>query len=77
MSGFEIDAAMGGEAVPHERVWETEERDDCAVDDFSFSTRVDFVLLFVFVDEDGVEDVTAQFNGMEEDEEPLAAGSEG
>jgi len=63
--------------VPQERVCETEERDDCAVDDLSFRTRVDLVLVGVFVEEDGVEDVTAQFSGMVEDEEPLAAGSEG
>ena len=63
--------------MPQERVCETEERDDCAVDDLSFRTRVDLVLVGVFVEEDGVEDVTAQFSGMVEDEEPLAAGSEG
>jgi hypothetical protein len=26
---------------PQERVWEAEEREDCAVEDFSFRTRVD------------------------------------
>ena len=76
--GFDNDEEdMGGDAVPHERVCETEERDDCAVLDFSFSTRVDFVFVFVFVEAEGVEEVTAQFNGIEEDEEPLAAGREG
>lgn len=30
------------EAVPHDRVWETEEREDWAVEDLSFKTRVDF-----------------------------------
>ena len=68
---------MGGDAVPHERVCETEEREDCAVDDLSFSTRVDLVLVFVFVEVDGVEDVTAQFSGMVDEEEPLAAGNDG
>jgi hypothetical protein len=68
---------MGGDAVPHERVCETEERDDCAVLDFSFRTRVDFVFVFVFAGAEGAEEVTAQFNGIEEDEESLAAGREG
>ena len=67
---------MGGDAVPHNRVCETEERDDCAVEDLSFKTRVDLVLVGVFVEADG-DVVTAQFSGMVEEEEPLAAGSEG
>lgn len=70
---------VGGEAVPHERVCETEERDDCAVDDLSFRTRVDFVFVFVFVvlELEGVTEVTAQLSGIEEEDEPLAAGNEG
>jgi hypothetical protein len=75
--GFErVEDEMVGDAVPHERVCETEERDDCAVDDLSFRTRVDFVLVFVFV-EGGVEEVTAQLSGIDEEDEPLAAGKEG
>jgi hypothetical protein len=69
---------MGGDAVPQDRVWETEERDDCAVLDFSFKTLVDFVLVGVLVfEEDELAVVTAQFSGIAEEELPLAAGREG
>lgn len=69
---------IGGDAVPQDRVWETEERDDCAVLDFSFSTRVDFVFVFVLVfEEEELAVVTAQFKGIAEEELPLAAGREG
>ena len=46
--------------------------------DLSFRTRVDFVFVVVFaLEEEGLEVVTAQFSGMEEAEEPDAAGREG
>lgn len=63
-----------GEAEPHDRVCETDERLDWAVDDFSFRTR----LVFGFgADEDDELEVTAQFNGIEELLLLLAAGSDG
>jgi hypothetical protein len=69
---------IGGEAVPQLLVCETDERLDCAVLDFNFNTRVDFVFVVAEVDEeDGLAEVTAQFSGIEEDELPLAAGREG
>lgn len=74
--GVEIEEVSGFDAVPHERVCETEERDDCAVDDLSLRTRVDFVFVFV-VEVEGVGEVTAQLSGIDEDDEPLAAGKEG
>jgi hypothetical protein len=74
----EAEVETGGDAVPQDRVWDTEERDDCAVLDFSFSTRVDFVFVGVVVfEEDELAVVTAQFKGIDEDELPLAAGREG
>ena len=78
ISGFEIEVEeIGGEAVPHDLVCETDERLDCAVDDLSLRTRVDFVFVFVFVLElEGVAVVTAQLRGIEDEDEPLA-GKEG
>ncbi len=70
---------MGDEAVPHDLVCETDERLDCAVDDLSLRTRVDFVFVFEFVLElepEGVAEETAQLRGIEDEDEPLA-GKEG
>jgi hypothetical protein len=65
-----------GDAVPQERVWETEERLDCAVLDFSFSTRLLLTppppLLPPPLDE-----LTAQLSGIELPLLPLAAGKDG
>ncbi len=49
------------DAVPHERVCETDERDEAAVEDLSFRTRLDFAALDC-VDK---EEVCAQFRGMD------------
>ena len=65
------------EAVPQDRVCETWERDDCAVDDFNFKT-FDFL-----APETGAgaaedeEDVTAQLRGMEPADVLVPAGREG
>lgn len=49
-NGFADETAE--DAVPHERVCETEERDDAAVEDLSFRTRLDFEMFDCVVDEE-------------------------
>jgi hypothetical protein len=63
-----LDEAAGEEeevadALPHDLDCETWLRDDCAVEDFSFKTRVLFTPL-LFDDDPPVEEVTAQFSGI-------------
>lgn len=63
--------------VPQERDCDTVDREDCAVDDFNFNTRVVFALVLP-LDDDGVDEVVlAQFKGMEEDVRPLGPGRDG
>lgn len=52
-SGKELEEVGALDAVPHERVCETDDRDDAAVDDLSFRTRLVFAVLdCVEVEED-------------------------
>jgi hypothetical protein len=51
------------DAVPHERVCETDDREDAAVDDLSFRTRFDFAAPDCVVDEE--DEACAQPRGIE------------
>lgn len=80
-NGLVLEEAEGpeaGDAVPQERDWETVERDDCAVEDLSFSTRLvlGFAPPVVVVDEEE-DEVTAQLSGMAPLLLVLPAGREG
>jgi len=65
------------DAVPQDRVWDTGEREDCAVDDFNFKTFDFFAPEFGAAGEDDEEVVTAQFRGMEPELFATPTGSEG
>lgn len=64
-------------AVPHDRVCETEDREDWAVDDFSLRTRVDFAGAEDVEDEDGVEDITRAQPCGKASVKPLGPGKDG
>jgi hypothetical protein len=65
------------EALPHDLACETWLRDDCAVEDFSFRTRVLFTPLPGDDPPPPLEEVTAQFRGILLLFAPAAMGNEG
>jgi hypothetical protein len=81
-TGLELLESLGEEeevadALPHDRACETWLRDDCAVEDLSFRTRVLFTPLLDDDPPPPVEEVTAQFKGMLLLFAPAAMGKEG